>query len=103
MDLYDTRNGIALCSDCHFLCCVDVVHEDGTVKHILRVSDTLKLSVERSGKWLEIDGREVRVPTDEFYLQHWPSPELFKFRNISKIKYSAIKRWQIVHLNVSVA
>ena len=104
-NLYDTGNGMILCSECHdvfdaMLCCV-VVEYDGasgsTAVYKLAVAEALKGSPAFSEKWTKLDGSLVRVPTNPILRYSWPPDVLFKFRetkyneNTSKRHEKAIK------------
>jgi len=95
-DLYDTDNGITLCSDCHFafdalLCCVDVVKENENVRYKVKVADALKFSPEYGAKWLPLDGSDVLVPSEAFLFKHWPPDTLFNFRKAKFEEYKILR------------
>ncbi len=99
IDLYDTENGITLCSECHdvfdaLLCCVKVVKQNDVISHQIVVANALKASPEFTEKWTRLDGSNVQVPTAELLRKKWPSPELFQFRE-SKYNEYALKRRQL--------
>ena len=99
LNLYDTSNGITLCSECHdvfdaLLCCVKVVVEDDVMSHKIVVANALKSSPEFTEKWSQLDGADVRVPTEPLRLKHWPPIELFLFRE-AKYDENTVKRHQL--------
>lgn len=99
LDLYDTSNGITLCSECHnvfdaLLCCVKVMVEDDVTSHKIVVANALKSSPEFAEKWSQLDGADVRVPTKPTLLKHWPPAELFLFREAKYDEYT-VKRHQL--------
>jgi hypothetical protein len=98
-NLYDTGNGMILCSECHdvfdaILCCV-VVEYDGpsgsTAVYKLAVAEALKGSPEFSEKWTKLDNSLVRVPTNPILRNSWPPDVLFKFRE-TKYNENTLKR-----------
>ncbi len=97
--LYDTRNGLTLCGECHhafdsLLCCVKVIIEEGVVTHHhITISNALKSS---SDKWSQLDGTEVRVPTEPRLLAVWPPVKLFKFQETTYDEFTQ-KRQQKAH------
>lgn len=101
LDLYDTSNGITLCSECHdvfdaLLCCVQVECDSNgaAINHKIVVANALKSSGEFAEKWSRLDGASVRVPTTPLMLKHWPPAELFKFRKDKYDEYT-VKRRQL--------
>ncbi len=100
IDLYDTENGITLCSECHdvfdaLLCCVKVeIQNVDVISHKIVVANALKASPEFTEKWTRLDGGNVRVPTVGFLRKKWPSPEVFQFRE-NKYNEYALKRRQL--------
>lgn len=97
-DLYDTCNGITLCSECHdvfdaLLCCVEVRRsEDGAITdHIITVANALLHSPEFKEKWTALNGAMVRVPSRP---RSWPPSLLFKFRE-DKYKERTIERHKL--------
>eukprot|EP01036_Dinobryon_divergens_P036466 gene36466-47485_t len=79
-DLYDTSNGITLCSECHdvfdaLLCCV-------------------WSSPAFQCKWTALNGAQVAVPSKRLMLKNWPPPMLFKFRE-DKFKERVIERYKL--------
>ena len=100
-DLYDTSNGITLCSECYdvfdaLLCCVKVVmnSECVVVGHKIVVANALKSSSEFAEKWTQLDEADVRVPTKPALLKNWPPAKLFLFREAKYDEYTA-KRHQL--------
>lgn len=95
--LYDTTNGLTLCSECHtifdaLLCCVKVETQNGVISHKLIVADALKADPEHTEKWVKLDGADVRVPS--LFLHLLPPKELFQFR-LNKYQESAAKRREV--------
>jgi len=86
IDIYDTLNGITLCSECHLafdalLCCVKVtIGADGATDHVIEVANALKLCPDYTTKWSQLDGAKLRVPTSPVLLRQWPPVALFQFR-----------------------
>jgi hypothetical protein len=100
LDLYDTSNGITLCSECHdvfdaLLCCIKVTVQNGVViSHKIVVANAVKSSPEFTEKWSRLDGADVTVPTKSILLKHWPPAELFLFREAKYNEYT-LKRHQL--------
>jgi hypothetical protein len=100
-DLYDTSNGITLCSECHdvfdaLLCCVEVrMSEDGSITdHIIIVANALLSSPAFQCKWTALNGAQVAVPSKRLMLKNWPPPMLLKFRE-DKFKERVIERHKL--------
>lgn len=97
MNLYDTQNGLTLCSHCYdmfdaLLCCV-VVEYDATgsaAVYKLAIAEAIKNSPQFAGKRTKFDGSLLRVPTDSVRRKYWPPEELFKYRE-SKFHENSLK------------
>jgi hypothetical protein len=87
IDMYDTNNGITLCRECHRafdkrLCCVHVEHDENgiAIDHTIIVANALIQNQMNTEKWIELQGKSVRVPTENKLLKYWPTEKLFKYR-----------------------